>query len=136
MNCKLKLCKAVCSTLSGRVSSEMEGIVTRGEHVAQHVSAGDVRAAREQASLDMSKLYLMSYYWTILAMTTVGNLPHPTTKVQYVYVIFQLLGTQSSTPCNATPPVSLAFLLPAGVSRKLSLIVSVPGSIRKVLLPD
>ena len=21
------------------------------------------------------------YYWTILAMTTVGNLPHPTTKV-------------------------------------------------------
>ena len=79
----------------------MEGIVTRGEHVAQHVSAGDVRAAREQASLDMSKLYLMSYYWTILAMTTVGNLPHPTTKVQYVYVIFQLLGTQSSTLCNA-----------------------------------
>ena len=52
------------------MSSEMEGIVTRGEHVAQHVSAGDVRAAREQASLDMSKLYLMSYYWTILAMTT------------------------------------------------------------------
>jgi hypothetical protein len=28
-------------------------------------------------------LYLMSYYWTILAMTTIGNLPHPQNKVSY-----------------------------------------------------
>jgi hypothetical protein len=27
-------------------------------------------------------LYLMSYYWTILAMTTIGNLPHPQNKVR------------------------------------------------------
>ena len=69
----------------------MEDIVTRGDHVPG-VGPRDVRLARDLASQDITKLYLMSYYWTILAMTTVGNLPHPTTKVQYVYVIFQLLG--------------------------------------------
>ena len=26
---------------------------------------------------DIVDLYLLSYYWTILAMTTIGNLPHP-----------------------------------------------------------
>ena len=79
--------------------SEMEGIVRRGRTLS--VDKSDIKTARDVAQQDISKLYLMSYYWTILAMTTVGNLPHPTTKVQYVYVIFQLLGTQSSTPCNA-----------------------------------
>ena len=69
----------------------MEDIVTRGDRVPG-VGPRDVRLARDLASQDITKLYLMSYYWTILAMTTVGNLPHPTTKVQYVYVIFQLLG--------------------------------------------
>ena len=71
--------------------SEMEAIVSRGE-AAPGVAHRDVRLARDLAAQDITKLYLMSYYWTILAMTTVGNLPHPTTKVQYVYVIFQLLG--------------------------------------------
>ena len=56
------------------------------------VDRSDIKTARDVAQQDISKLYLMSYYWTILAMTTVGNLPHPTTKFQYVYVIFQLLG--------------------------------------------
>lgn len=70
----------------------MEAIVIRGEHGTPGVEPRDVRLARDLASQDITKLYLMSYYWTILAMTTVGNLPHPTTKVQYVYVIFQLLG--------------------------------------------
>ena len=69
----------------------MERIVYHGDH-AVGVEQSDVRLARDMVSQDISKLYLMSYYWTILAMTTVGNLPHPTTKVQYVYVIFQLLG--------------------------------------------
>jgi len=69
--------------------SEMEGIVSRGK--IDNVDSGDIQFAREIAQQDITKLYLMSYYWTILAMTTVGNLPHPTTKVQYFYVIFQLL---------------------------------------------
>jgi len=69
--------------------SEMEGIVSRGK--IDNVDGGDIEFAREIAQQDITKLYLMSYYWTILAMTTVGNLPHPTTKVQYFYVIFQLL---------------------------------------------
>ena len=37
---------------------------------------------------DITKLYLMSFYWTILAMTTVGNLPHPTTKVRRAGVLY------------------------------------------------
>ena len=68
----------------------MEGIVRRGRTLS--VDRSDIKTARDVAQQDISKLYLMSYYWTILAMTTVGNLPHPTTKFQYVYVIFQLLG--------------------------------------------
>ena len=75
--------------------SEMEGIVARGVHVPG-VDPRDVKIARDIATQDITKLYLMSYYWTILAMTTVGNLPHPTTKVQYFYVIFQLLGMTSN----------------------------------------
>ena len=69
----------------------MERIATNGNQVPG-VEESDVRIAREHAVKDITKLYLMSYYWTILAMTTVGNLPHPNTKFQYVYVIFQLLG--------------------------------------------
>jgi hypothetical protein len=36
-----------------------------------------------ERSPDIGMLYLMSYYWTILAMTTIGNLPHPQNKVTY-----------------------------------------------------
>ena len=39
------------------------------------VEKSDIKTARDVAQQDISKLYLMSYYWTILAMTTVGNLP-------------------------------------------------------------
>lgn len=35
--------------------------------------------------------YLMSLYWTILAMTTIGDLPTPSKKSEYVFVIFELL---------------------------------------------
>ena len=82
VGCSLIPCFACCS--------EMEGIVRRGRTLS--VDKSDIKTARDVAQQDISKLYLMSYYWTILAMTTVGNLPHPTTKFQYVYVIFQLLG--------------------------------------------
>ncbi len=37
-----------------------------------------------ERSPDIGMLYLMSYYWTILAMTTIGNLPHPQNKVTYL----------------------------------------------------
>lgn len=40
---------------------------------------------------DIVMTYLMSYYWTILAMTTIGDLPQPQTKGEYFFVIFQLL---------------------------------------------
>ena len=40
---------------------------------------------------DSVKTYLVSYYWTILAMTTIGDLPQPSTKVQYLYVIFEIV---------------------------------------------
>ena len=83
----------------------MEAIVTRGDGVPG-VEARDVKLARDIASQDITKLYLMSYYWTILAMTTVGNLPHPTTKVQYFYVIFQLLGGYNKTTRLIIPSAS------------------------------
>lgn len=40
---------------------------------------------------DSVMTYLMSYYWTILAMTTIGDLPQPKTKYEYFFVIFELL---------------------------------------------
>ena len=39
---------------------------------------------------DSVMTYLMSYYWTILAMTTIGDLPQPKTKSEYLFVIFEL----------------------------------------------
>ena len=73
----------------------MERVVEMG------VGESDRTLANQIARSDITKLYLMSelllllsssshstklspgYYWTILAMTTVGNLPHPTTKVRF-----------------------------------------------------
>ena len=69
--------------------SELERIESHGK--IDNVDGSDLKLAHEIAQQDITKLYLMSYYWTILAMTTVGSLPHPTTKIQYFYVIFQLL---------------------------------------------
>ena len=40
---------------------------------------------------DSVMTYLVSYYWTILSMTTIGDLPQPGTKVEYLYVIFELV---------------------------------------------
>ena len=40
---------------------------------------------------DSVMTYLVSYYWTILSMTTIGGLPQPGTKVEYLYVIFELV---------------------------------------------
>lgn len=40
---------------------------------------------------DSLMTYLMSLYWTILAMTTIGDLPTPSKKSEYVFVIFELL---------------------------------------------
>lgn len=40
---------------------------------------------------DVVKQYLQSYYWCTLALTTIGDLPRPRTKGEYVFVISQLL---------------------------------------------
>ena len=40
---------------------------------------------------DSVMTYLVSYYWTILSMTTIGDLPQPGTKVELLYVIFELV---------------------------------------------
>lgn len=40
---------------------------------------------------DVVKQYLQSYYWCTLALTTIGDLPRPRSKGEYVYVICQLL---------------------------------------------
>ena len=58
-------------------ASEMERIV----QLSSGPGVGDRALASDIAHQDITKLYLMSYYWTMLAMTTVGNLPHPITKV-------------------------------------------------------
>ncbi|XP_045469967.1 cyclic nucleotide-gated channel rod photoreceptor subunit alpha isoform X1 [Harmonia axyridis] len=42
-------------------------------------------------STDYVKAYLQSYYWCTLALTTIGDLPRPRNKVEYVFVIIQLL---------------------------------------------
>ncbi|KPI93392.1 Cyclic nucleotide-gated channel rod photoreceptor subunit alpha [Papilio xuthus] len=42
-------------------------------------------------SADVVKQYLQSYYWCTLALTTIGDLPRPRSKGEYVFVIAQLL---------------------------------------------
>ncbi|XP_071749640.1 uncharacterized protein [Lepeophtheirus salmonis] len=39
---------------------------------------------------DTVMTYLMSYYWTMLALTAIGDLPQPTTKYEYIFVILEL----------------------------------------------
>jgi hypothetical protein len=46
---------------------------------------GDSEAA------DVVKQYLQSYYWCTLALTTIGDLPRPRSKFEYLFVIIQLL---------------------------------------------
>ncbi|KAJ8920562.1 hypothetical protein NQ315_004701, partial [Exocentrus adspersus] len=45
----------------------------------------------DSESTDYVKAYLQSYYWCTLALTTIGDLPRPRNKVEYLFVIFQLL---------------------------------------------
>ena len=40
---------------------------------------------------DSVMTYLVSYHWTILAMATIGDLPQPSTKGEYLYVITELI---------------------------------------------
>lgn len=45
----------------------------------------------DSESADVVKQYLQSYYWCTLALTTIGDLPRPRNKAEYVFVIAQLL---------------------------------------------
>ncbi|XP_053965162.1 cyclic nucleotide-gated cation channel beta-1 [Anastrepha ludens] len=45
----------------------------------------------DSESADVVKQYLQSYYWCTLALTTIGDLPKPRSKGEYVFVILQLL---------------------------------------------
>ena len=40
---------------------------------------------------DSVMTYLKSVYWTVLAMTTIGDLPWPRTQSEFLYVIFELV---------------------------------------------
>ena len=40
---------------------------------------------------DSFMTYLKSVYWTVLAMTTIGGLPSPKTRSEFLYVIFELV---------------------------------------------
>ncbi|KAG8264843.1 hypothetical protein J6590_004872 [Homalodisca vitripennis] len=40
---------------------------------------------------DVVEQYLQSYYWCTLALTTIGDLPRPRSKGEYLFVILQLL---------------------------------------------
>ncbi|XP_065349661.1 potassium voltage-gated channel subfamily H member 3 isoform X2 [Cloeon dipterum] len=45
----------------------------------------------DSESADVVKQYLQSYYWCTLALTTIGDLPRPRSKSEYLFVIAQLL---------------------------------------------
>lgn len=45
----------------------------------------------DSESADVVKQYLQSYYWCTLALTTIGDLPRPRSKAEYLFVIAQLL---------------------------------------------
>lgn len=51
---------------------------------------GQFPAAEYPHPDDTVMTYLMSYYWTILAMTTIGDLPQPRSRSEYLFVIFEL----------------------------------------------
>ncbi|XP_068086318.1 cyclic nucleotide-gated cation channel [Anabrus simplex] len=44
-----------------------------------------------EAAADVVRQYLQSYYWCTLALTTIGDLPKPRSKGEYLFVIVQLL---------------------------------------------
>ncbi|XP_020288866.1 potassium/sodium hyperpolarization-activated cyclic nucleotide-gated channel 1-like [Pseudomyrmex gracilis] len=44
----------------------------------------------DSETADVVKQYLQSYYWCTLALTTIGDLPRPRTKGEYLFVIGQL----------------------------------------------
>ncbi|XP_043480094.1 cyclic nucleotide-gated cation channel alpha-3 isoform X2 [Leptopilina heterotoma] len=46
---------------------------------------------KESKSTDVVDQYLQSYYWCTLALTTIGDLPRPRSKGEYLFVIAQLL---------------------------------------------
>ncbi|CAK9807723.1 Cyclic nucleotide-gated channel cone photoreceptor subunit alpha [Anthophora plagiata] len=45
----------------------------------------------DSETADVVKQYLQSYYWCTLALTTIGDLPRPRSKGEYLFVIIQLL---------------------------------------------
>jgi hypothetical protein len=45
----------------------------------------------ENNSSDVVMQYLQSFYWSTLTLSMVGDLPRPRVKVEYLYVIYQLL---------------------------------------------
>jgi cyclic nucleotide gated channel alpha 3 len=45
----------------------------------------------DSENADVVKQYLQSYYWCTLALTTIGDLPRPRSKGEYLFVIAQLL---------------------------------------------
>ncbi|XP_033179011.1 cyclic nucleotide-gated cation channel alpha-3-like isoform X8 [Bombus impatiens] len=45
----------------------------------------------DSETADVVKKYLQSYYWCTLALTTIGDLPRPRSKGEYLFVIAQLL---------------------------------------------
>ncbi|KAG8229668.1 hypothetical protein J437_LFUL010000 [Ladona fulva] len=53
------------------------------------VGSGDHYVGHQQP--DVAKQYLQSYYWCTLALTTIGDLPRPRSKGEYLFVIAQLL---------------------------------------------
>lgn len=48
-------------------------------------------ASRYPVPGDSFMTYLKSVYWTVLAMTTIGGLPSPKTRSEFLYVIFELV---------------------------------------------
>lgn len=54
-------------------------------------SSGHSWLRPEPGPNDTFKMYLQSYYWCTLALTTVGDLPRPRNSLQYSFVILQLL---------------------------------------------
>lgn len=40
---------------------------------------------------EVSRQYIYSLYWSTLTLTTIGDLPHPQTNVEYIFVIFDFL---------------------------------------------
>ncbi|KAH0949344.1 hypothetical protein HN011_009982 [Eciton burchellii] len=89
----------------------------------------------DSETADVVKQYLQSYYWCTLALTTIGDLPRPRSKSEYLFVIAQLFfglllfATVLGHVANIVTSVSAGRKEFQGDEKELRSAIDFPGSL-------